>query len=175
LGRLTAYRTLGIANVLSGKWHDALEVLEQAGAIARERRLLVWEGPVLAAMAAAHLGLGDRHQALALADEATTVSRRRGTRFWVFSALLTRMRALRDLHGVQATKEIEAALAEAEAWIKMSGAKSYEPFVHVERAELARLKGEDATRTRELGEAHRLFVEIGAPIRAAEVAKELAG
>jgi hypothetical protein len=55
----------------------------------------------------------------------------------------------------------------------MSGAKSYEPFLHVERAELARLTGDEAARERELREAHRLFTEIGAPIRAAEVAKEL--
>jgi len=51
----------------------------------------------------------------------------------------------------------------------MSGAKSYQPFLHVERAEL----GDETTRQRELCEAHRLFLEIGAPIRAAEVAKEL--
>jgi hypothetical protein len=57
----------------------------------------------------------------------------------------------------------------------MSGAKSYEPFVHVERAELARLIGDEATRERELREAHRRFTESGAPIRAAEVAKELGG
>jgi hypothetical protein len=55
----------------------------------------------------------------------------------------------------------------------MSGAKSYEPFLHVERAELARLAHDEGTRQRELREAHRLFTEIGAPIRAAEVAKEL--
>jgi hypothetical protein len=35
-------------------------------------------------------------------------------------------------------------LAEAVAWLEMSGAKSYEPFLHVERAELARLSGDDA-------------------------------
>ena len=57
----------------------------------------------------------------------------------------------------------------------MSGAKSYEPFLHVERAELARLRSDEATRQHELREAHRLFLEIGAPIRAVEVAKELAG
>ncbi len=54
----------------------------------------------------------------------------------------------------------------------MSGAKSYEPSLHVERAELARLVGDEAHRERELREAHRLFTEIGAPVRAAEVAKE---
>jgi hypothetical protein len=83
------------------------------------------------------------------------------------------MRALRETQGLQAKREIESALAEADAWLEMSGAKSYEPFLHVERAELARLYADEATRQRELREAHRLFLEIGAPIRAAEVAKEL--
>jgi hypothetical protein len=55
----------------------------------------------------------------------------------------------------------------------MSGAKSYEPFLHVERADLARLNGDESTRQRELREAHRLFTEIGAPIRAEEVARKL--
>jgi len=55
----------------------------------------------------------------------------------------------------------------------MSGAKSYEPFLHVERAELAKLTGDEVAREREIREAHRMFLEIGAPIRAAEVAKEL--
>ena len=59
----------------------------------------------------------------------------------VLSALFNRMRALGEIQGVQATREIEAALAEADAWLEMSGAKSYEPFLHVERAELARLMG----------------------------------
>jgi hypothetical protein len=77
------------------------------------------------------------------------------------------------LQGVQATSDIQAALAEADAWLEMSGAKSYEPFLHVERAELARLTGDEAARDRELREAHRLFTEMGAPIRAAEVVKEL--
>jgi hypothetical protein len=46
--------------------------------------------------------------------------------------------------------------------------------VYLERAALARLGGSEATRQRELREALRLFTEMGAPIRAAEVAKELA-
>jgi len=37
------------------------------------------------------------------------------------------------------------------------------------------LTGDEVTRERELREAHRLFREIGAPIRAEQVAKELAG
>jgi hypothetical protein len=175
LGRIYAYRSLGLAKILNRAWHDALEVLGTALTIGRERRLLVHEGGVLALMAAAHLGLGDRARALTLAEEAIGFIRRGGARFWEFSAQLTRMHALREIRGLEATREIEAALAEADAWLEMSGAKSYEPFLHVERAELARLTGDKAARERELREAHRLFLEIGAPIRAEQVAKELAG
>jgi hypothetical protein len=89
--------------------------------------------------------------------------------------VLTRIRALRETQGLQATTEIGAALAEADAWLEMTGAKSYEPFLRIERAELARLAGDETTRQRELREAHRVFVEMGAPIRAEQVAKELAG
>jgi adenylate cyclase len=174
-GRTMAYLSLGLANVLNGAWNDALEVAGRALTIGRERRLLFNDCGVLAVMAAAHLGLGDTKKALAVANESIALSRQRGSRLWEFSALLTRIRALRELHGIQATKDIEITLAEASAWLEMSGAKSYEPFLCVERAELARLIGDEATRQRELHEAHRLFTQIGAPIRAAEVAKELAG
>src|SRR5262245_49734085 len=79
-------------------------------------------------MAAAYLGLGDRERALALAEESVAVSRRRGNRLWEFSAQLIRMRTLREVAGAGAIKDIEAAIAEAEVWLAMSGAKSYEPF-----------------------------------------------
>jgi hypothetical protein len=174
LGRITAYRTLGIANVLNGAWHEAVKVLSTALTIARERRLSVMEGGALATMAAAHLGLGDSAKALAIADESIAVCRQRGTRFGEFSALLTRIRALRAVRGGEAEQEIEATIVQADDWLEMSGAKSYQPFLHVERAELARLTGDEASRQRELREAHRLFLEIGAPIRAEEVAKEIA-
>jgi ATP/maltotriose-dependent transcriptional regulator MalT len=173
LARVMVSCALGIANVLNGSWHEALEALEQALANGKDRRLLCWEAKVLGEMAMVHLERGDRERALVVAQEAITVGRRLGTRLGEFSALLTRSRALRETLGVQATREIEAALAEANAWLEMSGAKSYEPFLHVERAELARLAGDEASRRRELREAHRLFTEIGAPIRAAEIAKEL--
>jgi hypothetical protein len=46
---------------------------------------------------------------------------------------------------------------------------------HVGRAKLARLSGDDPARGRDICEAHHLFPEIGASIRAEHVAKELAG
>jgi hypothetical protein len=99
--RIFAYHSLGLAKVLNGAWCDALEALGTALTIGRERRLKLFEGGVLATMAAAHLGLGDRTKALGLAQEAIAVSRRRGSRFYEFSALLTQIRALREIHGIQ--------------------------------------------------------------------------
>ncbi len=45
--------------------------------------------------------------------------------------------------------------------------------MYLERAELARLAGDEESSQKEFREAHRLFTEMGATIRAAEVAKEL--
>jgi hypothetical protein len=54
-----------------------------------------------------------------------------------------------------------------------TGARAFVPFIHVERAALAHLLGDEAVRERELHEAHRLFTEMGAPVRAEQVAREL--
>ena len=47
------------------------------------------------------------------------------------------------------------------------------PFVHEERAELALLLDDEATRVRELREALRLFLELGAPLRAEQIGARL--
>jgi hypothetical protein len=52
--------------------------------------------------------------------------------------------------------------------------KAYEPHVHVELAELARLSGDERAWRDELSKAHRLFTEIGANGYAERVAGELA-
>ncbi len=69
---------------------------------------------------------------------------------------------------------VEEALHRASALIEETGARGYEPFVHVERAALARLTGDVATCQRALREAHRLFTEMGATARADQVERELA-
>jgi hypothetical protein len=51
--------------------------------------------------------------------------------------------ALRGTRSLEAARDIEATLAEADAWLEMSGAKSYEPFLHEERAKLAKLPGDE--------------------------------
>jgi hypothetical protein len=57
--------------------------------------------------------------------------------------------------------------------VETTGARACAPFIHVERAALAHLLGDEATRQAELREAHRLFAEMGAPTRAEQVSREL--
>jgi hypothetical protein len=54
-------------------------------------------------------------------------------------------------------------------------AHAYALVLSLERAELARLEGDAETRVRELREAHRLFLAMGAPIRVEQVERQLAG
>jgi hypothetical protein len=61
-----------------------------------------------------------------------------------------------------AREAIEAALVEAAELIESTGIRGWQPFLHVERAELARLAGDEPGRERELREAGRLFIEMGA-------------
>ena len=75
--------------------------------------------------------------------------------------------------GAPARSRIEADLRDATAVIEATEAHVFTPQVHVERAALARVLGDEPTRQREFREAHRLFTEMGATARAEQVAKEL--
>jgi hypothetical protein len=98
------------------------------------------------------------------------------------------MAALRDANGSRARLElaqarvlrtdgdiaaVEAALDRARAAAEATGGRVYIPFIHLERAELARRCGDDAACRRERREAQRLFIEIGATARAEQLAPEV--
>jgi hypothetical protein len=65
-------------------------------------------------------------------------------------------------------------LGRAAELIEEFGARVYRPQICEERAELARLRGGDATYQRHLREAHRLYTEMGATGHAERLARELA-
>jgi thioesterase domain-containing protein len=141
----------------------------------RDRRAgLVWEARVLAGLAQAYLGRGDAARALATAEEAVAVAQRQGARTFECDAQVALARVLLRSQGAKGKREIEAALARALSLVEETGARVHEPFIRVELAELARLTGDEATRQRELREAHRLFTEMGAPLQAAKLAPLLA-
>jgi len=77
------------------------------------------------------------------------------------------------MEGAICAAEVRRTLAEASALIDEIGARSRAPVVHEVAAELALLLGDDATRERELHEAHRLYTEMGATGHAERVAKEV--
>ncbi len=69
--------------------------------------------------------------------------------------------------------QVEEALRCAEQLISETRGRAFQPFVHEERANLARLRGDDAACERELREAHRLYTEMGAVGHAERVGREL--
>jgi hypothetical protein len=69
---------------------------------------------------------------------------------------------------------VARTLAEASALIEETEARCREPIVHEITAELARVRGDEATCDRELREARRLFVEMGATGHAERMAMLLA-
>jgi class 3 adenylate cyclase len=175
----TLYRAIagigfGVAKTTRRSWVEAASAFDEALAIVRSTRVgILLESLILARLTDVHLGRGDSRQALEVANEAISTARRHGAMEFELRSHLARARALSHGVGVEAKEEIGKSLIEAEALLKKTGAESWRPFIHEERAMLAHMTGDEAARERELREAHRLFTEIGAPIRAAEVAKEL--
>jgi hypothetical protein len=117
--------------------------------------------------------VGDIRRARVLAEQAHAFMKERGLRIWLVDTGIILARIVRDDGGVAEAERIAALLAEADAVIAATGAHLFTPFVLVERAELARLGGDDATRLRVLGEAHRLFAAMGATGQARKLAPKL--
>ena len=174
--RAKAYKRLGQAYVRVRSYPEAVTALESVRAIVQESHTAFeFETEAVSAVAEAHVGSGDHSRALQAADEAVMLVRLRGLRLLEPGAQLALARVLLRTSGLESRSAIEAAFGDALRSSRETGQKIFEPFICLERAELARLSGDETTRQRELREAHRLFLEIGAPIRAEEVAKELAG
>jgi len=114
-----------------------------------------------------------REKGVAREGEASALARNQGTPVYLCAANLVRARALGAREGVRAAGEVGVILAEAEQLVAETGAMIYLPEVHLERAEAARLAGDEVARHRELLEAHRLFTALGATRRAERVAREL--
>jgi adenylate cyclase len=172
--RTQAYSCLALAHASREEWDQAVEAGEQSLAISRERRTGVQFEPwTLATLADAYLARGDGSRARATAEQAVAIAR--GSHIKIFEpiALRSLARVLRASEGAGARAEVKAALSRALALAKEMGARSEEPLVHVELAELARLTGDESGRERELREARRIFAEIGADRYAAALTREL--
>jgi tetratricopeptide (TPR) repeat protein len=167
-GMVLAEYGWGIASFLAGDIRQAAAAHARALAQIRATNTMrVLESRVLGALAHAHARLGDP-----LAREESLAAVRLPSGRPVL-AQLDRARVLRILDGLAARREIEDLLQEVERLAHERGHRVGLPFVHEERAELALLLCDEATRTRELGEARRLFLEMGAPLQAERIEARL--
>jgi ATP/maltotriose-dependent transcriptional regulator MalT len=144
----------------------ALTVGQRALAEARKHRSGRFEeARVLAHLAHARLGAGDREGAASAAGEAVAVARSQEARVVECLALLSRAQVSRAAGTTDAAK---ADLRLAFGLIGETGALGYEPFIH---EELGRICNDD----NELREALRLYRKIGATGHARRLEGEFAG
>ncbi len=125
-------------------------------------------------LAEVRIGSGDAEGALEAAAEGIETARAQGNVQGELAASLARPGSCSRAHGPDARAEIRSALARTLEMAGQTDAKSYVPQVHVELAELARQSGDEKGWQDELGEAHRMFSEIGATGIADRMASQLA-
>jgi ATP/maltotriose-dependent transcriptional regulator MalT len=167
----TLARTLAEA----GEWDEAIAAAEGGLEIVRgQNRIHSIELELVAGLARAHLGAGDPDRARASSREALALCERfpdiRSSRLLASAAAA---RVLLRTDG--ATAEALGALEQAESLAAAIPDPFFEASLRLERAELARLRGDEADRRRLLLEAKQLFVEMGASGPAERVGKEIAG
>jgi adenylate cyclase len=173
--RALAWNMLAWAESTRGAWREAIEALEHAREISGERlRPVEADSAMLGVLGESCLGLGELERARGMAEEGLENARARGLRFLEPLGGVLLARVLLGCDGTAAREKIQATLARALDVARETGAKSFEPHVHLELAELARQLGDEETRQRKLREAHRLFTEIGATGHAERLAAELA-
>jgi class 3 adenylate cyclase len=173
--RVLAQGFLGKAMILGGHAEEAIALLEDTLRTARERRIgLETEARLLASLAQALLAAGELDRARAIAEEGVAAGQRIGTPLYEVEAQLALARVLLRQRGGDAAPAVRSALERTEALLRETGAKNFQAFVHLERAELARLGGDPASWRRELATAERLFREMGATRRAEALAASLA-
>ncbi len=163
----------GHAHLAAGRAADAVDsaraALDSFGRVEKFHA-----GNPAALLAEALLESGDPSAAYVAADEAIALCRRSLRRVYEATAHGVKARALLRRDGAAARDAAVAALAEAAALIEQMGAKSLAPALCEWRAELAAVLGDDAERVRLLQQARNSFDEIGAPLQAQRIARELA-
>ncbi len=163
------YNMLGRALFLDHRWGEAVDAFESA----LERSLQIQRTILLPHLALAWIGRGDAVRGLSIAEEAVSQTREQGATHFEVEAHIALARALLAVDGVGAQDRAESALARAEELVEETGARRWTPNVHLARAELAGLHGQNEVRESHLRDAHRLFTEMGATGHAERLAREI--
>jgi len=163
-GEVWARACLGVAHMLREEWTPAIEAIESALALARERRsALDSEAWQLARLASARLGAGYAHGAGVAAREALDLALARHARFHEIPARIELARVRIATEGAGASEEILSELQRALDLVRETGATAFEPQVHRARAELARAAGDEHGAELESSETRRLLASMTAP------------
>jgi class 3 adenylate cyclase/tetratricopeptide (TPR) repeat protein len=164
--RVNGSATLANALVEAGEWNQAIAAAEGGLEIVRrQNRIVFMEIFLLGMLARAHLGARDPDRARAAAREVLALCRDfPDPRYARLIASTFAAHVLLRTDG--ASDEAVAALAQAEALAAAIPDRAYEARLRRERAEVARLRGDDGERRRLLVEAEELFTAMGATAEA---------
>jgi adenylate cyclase len=158
-----AHAALGTAHLNRGEWSEAVRACTTALDLAHRHGLWLFEeGSMNLFLSESHLGAGDHEGALRVADEAVVTSKSRGTQIFECGALITRNRIRRLTLDRQPQESWDADLDQADRLVDETGAEAWRPFLLVERAELARLRGDGARADDLQRDAIRAFSANGA-------------
>ncbi len=161
--QVIAFANLGRALAFRGEWQEAVGAFEKSLDIARARKIgCDVEAGILADLAEVNSSIGNHQAALALAREAIDLAHQRGVKVEECRAHLVIARVLLRAEGASKQRAVRKALETAAAIARETEARVYEPFIHLELAEIARLAGDEAARASELRISSELFAEIGA-------------
>jgi ATP/maltotriose-dependent transcriptional regulator MalT len=166
---------LALAETIRGQYARARDAVERSGKLAKERRTATeGESGRLAVLAEADCGLGEPERAQEVAREGIEAARDAGVVPFELLSILSFARAALASPGKPAYEEVVQALERGVELVRETESLWAEPLLRVELAELARRRGDEPARERELREAQRLFTEMGASGHAAKLAGELA-
>ncbi|MDA1075722.1 MAG: AAA family ATPase [Proteobacteria bacterium] len=153
-----ALMTCGNASTLGLRWEEGSLFLERA----RERIESTgaggeWSGFIYGFQALCLAGMGDRDLSLARANTSMEHSSAEFQR----SAGVIRARVLRMVNGPHKLHELEAQIAETPEVLLRSNTRGLLPLLLLERAGLARMRGDVEGMTDDLAQARHLFAQMG--------------
>jgi DNA-binding SARP family transcriptional activator/class 3 adenylate cyclase len=161
---------LALAQLARADYDQALAVASEGLELMRTARtFLQFEGGMLAAVAAARLGLEDIAGASSAAAKGAAIAATRGARVQEASCRWILGRGLLTKRPDDARIELERALE-----LARDDGPIVIPHVLLALAQLAALQGDNTERLRQLEQAHRLFEQQGATGHARRVAAEIA-
>jgi class 3 adenylate cyclase/tetratricopeptide (TPR) repeat protein len=172
--RVSARRALGAAHFLRGEWAQGAEAFEGSVIGPADRSILaVDEGARLAYLAVALCEMGEVEGAKSKAQEAILLCQKQGTKYEELLGWLALGWVLVRGEKGRAKAEFDRVVGHASELARETSAEIVRPLLCFERAELARLNGDAESRERELREAHRLLVGMGATGHAERIGRLL--